>query len=58
MNKTPLQHLPCTATILHLLNTGAKVQLEYNPKTKAVYISEIKRKKINIVLDNENKNML
>ncbi len=51
MIKTPLQHLPCTADILRLLNTGAKVQLEYNPKTKAVYISEIKRKKINIVLD-------
>lgn len=50
MTKTPLQHLPCTADILRLLNTGAKVQIEYNPKNKAVYISEIKRKKINIVL--------
>lgn len=51
MNKTPLRHLPCQSDILRLLNAGAKVQLEYNPKNKAVYISEIKRKKINIVLD-------
>lgn len=51
MNKTPLRHLPCQSDILCLLNTGAKVQIEYNPKSKAVYISEIKRKKINIVLD-------
>ena len=53
MNKTPLQHLPCQSDILRLLNAGAKVQLEYNPKSKAVYISEIKRKKINIILDEQ-----
>ena len=53
MNKTPLQHLPCQSDILRLLNAGAKVQLEYNPKNKAVYISEIKRKKINIILDDQ-----
>ena len=49
--KTALQHIPCIPDILRLLNTGAKVQLEYNPKTKTVYISEIKRKKIKTVLD-------
>ena len=49
--KKPLSHIPCTDEILRLLNLGAKVQLEYNPKTQAVYIAEIKRKKINIVLD-------
>lgn len=49
--KKPLSHIPCTDDILRLLNSGARVQLEYNPKTQTVYISEIKRKKINIVLD-------
>lgn len=51
MIKTPLRHLPCQSDILRLLNTGAKVQIEYNPRKQTVYISEIKRKKINIVLD-------
>ena len=51
MTKAPLQHIPCIPDILRLLNTGAKVQLEYNPKNRSVYISEIKRKKIKTVLD-------
>ena len=51
MTKKTLQHIPCAPDILRLLNSGTKVQLEYNPKNGMVYISEIKRKKIKTVVD-------